>query len=525
MAQLKCKECGNIYTAFTEFGLWPICPECKRSKENLIEQKKQTAINEEILKNEREKAARQLRLEEERIQIEKEKAKKTIEIALQKEKERKSSEAKKRINEISEKILTENKGMLFAGFSFHNIEKFEKNILIKQKDSNGFYLDVKEIADSEILLDKIDLVGYKKVSDKWQNYEKYDNGKFLYYLSSNSNEVEKILFLEKNEIEDFEKILTEVDDEIIRREKERKKTEQLAKEKQERENEINNITNIAISLNNQLAFTTNQKLLLLFKFAQQINKSLKNNFQFFIEILSNQKKKILILKYLNQTQDILVILSELDGKFEDLTKDLLLFENTLIGKKNKFQKILNKHEISNEQLSLYLSKFSHFKRFIPKTKKFIYSNIINEAQSEQNNLQNIKNTSLKKENLTDTTESREIKKENIVTKQPKTKEFLTGVEYVDTILNSNKFIISTFTISIISSVCFIAGIVSFNFVALALFGHMIALPLLIYIRFKHKIKILPIIIIFIASFIFALVFAESGDSEITAKTNIQLEKK
>ena len=504
-----------------ELGAWPICPACKRAKEDQKEQKKQTALQQELLQNQleaskaeerrqREADERQRRHEEEMIRIEKEKAKKEIEIAQKKEFERKNQEAKKRINEISEKILLENKGMLVVGFSFQNNNQFEKNKLIDKKESNGFYLDINELVDSSIILDKIDLVGYKKITDKWENYNKYDNGKFLYYLSSQDNEVEKILFLKKEEVEDFERIITNVDNEIIRQEKERKKAEQDAKEKQEKENEINTIISTAISFNNQSAFNTNQKLLLLYKFTQQFNKSLKNNFQFFIDILNNQKKKVKILKYLKQTQDILTILSSMEDKFEDFTKDLLLFENTLFGRKKKFNAILKTHNINNEQLASYTSKFVDLKNFLPKTKKYIYFNILNA------NIEVIVN------------ESNKITiNDNAITKklnQSKINNFSTGIEYIDSIFDSGKFVIITFIISLLSSICFIAGISSFNFVVLALIGHMITLPLLIYIRLKHKIKILPIIIIFFVSFIFALVFAKSGDPDVTTKSNIKIEK-
>jgi len=529
MAKLKCRECGNVYTAYTEMGLWPICPACKRAKEDQKEQKKQTALQHELLENQleatraeerrqREADDRQRRHEEELIRIEKEKAEREIQIAQKKESERKSQEAKKRITEIADKILSENQNMLLVGFSFQNHNQFEKNELINKKDSEGFYLDIEEIASSNIVLDKIDLVGFKKVSDNWENYTKFDNGKYIYYFSKTNNDIEKIIFLKKTEISNFEKIISDIDNNIIKKESDRKKAEQAERERQAKINEINNVISTAMRLNAESAFNTNKKLLVLFKFSEAIQKPLKD-YKYFIEILDNQKSKPKILKFIQQNEEMLSILSSLDIKYEKFTKELLLFENTLFGKAKKFENIMNNNGFNNEQLLSYITKFDHLNNFIPKTKKFIYSTILNQSPGNLNFKQNINNAEIQQKKVA----SKSIEPYNEKLTENINKQ--TGIEYVDLILNSSKLVIISVAISLISSLFFIAGLASFNFVPFGFIGHVITIPIIIYARFKHKIKIWPIMVIFAISFIIAVVSTPTDKNNVDSKSNTKIEKR
>lgn len=503
-----------------------ICDPCKRQKIDQIEQKKQTAIQNQLLEKQlkavededrrrKDESDRQERLEREKLrqfEEEREREKRRKEKEEEKEREREKEErylyekkqaleqlqkAKNEIFEMKEKIISKNKKINFVGFNYGDYKELNKLALINRKKSEGYYFDLDDLIETTIKIEKIDLVGFKINDKKWKHLIKYSGNNNIYYLFSNQNVIENIIFLEADEINDFENLITEIDNRIskknedlikkenekikaekllleadekkrVNEEKERIKLENEKRDKINKENEIQGVLSAALK-HNKKTKCLNKKLQILFEFYIDLDKDIIRDNNYFLEFFKSNPISSYVVDYQKDLQEIIATISKFGDPYQSLIYHLLIFEKTIFKKTKFLNKIIDKHNISMEQLNNFICDISPFIDLLPKTKKFI---------------------------------------NNYYLLNPSEVKIFSSL-YIHSILDGGKFISSIFILSIIFSVLiFNSG----AYAGFGFFGHLIIMPVVIFIRFKYKIKILPLILFFIIAFSFSIATHESKSS-------------
>lgn len=448
MAVYTCRKCGNKFKKLDPTILLPVCDPCKKKDLELKELKEQTKIQNKILKQQEEMTrAQNVREQSDKEQDDLRKFKRELDISYH----QLSKKFTDKVSEVSKKhpdkyyiCFTSN----LCGLKLPEDKLFS---LINTLYDDGRYIGTEHYFGQKysIELDKTAFIDWKK--EQSNIYSKYSNENQITYFYKNNKDiyfhVDSVAFLNKSELELFEKLLKEL------------------------------YNYVGINLN--LTFIFDAKTILLNTIELEMSFKEINNNIFGVE----NKMAVLIkklfkeLKFINMPNDYYTYIEFIKIYFED--------RSLFLAHEKGIRKIL---KIGNIQI---LPQQSIDNTYIIRPSLNERQETVSEEQQKSNS--NDINSNITKNN------------QNFV---PMMKE------YLSVIYKSGNFIKYTFIVSMISSLCYIVSIFSKNFIILGTMGHFISIPLLIYIKFKHKMKILPIIIIFIISFIFAAVFTKPGVKDV-----------